>query len=83
MDKLERAKKIIKENYNCGCYGIFNTPNWTGDIMAELYNDGELKIDICYGYSYFEVFGLADSDFRQLEDFYYSLDSEPLRGNEK
>jgi len=73
MNNLEIAKKIIKENYNDGCCGIFNTRNWAGDRMTKLYNDGELEIDICYGYMYFEVFGLTDSEFRQLEDFYDSL----------
>lgn len=73
MDNLEMAKKIIKENYDDGCCGIFNTRNWAGDRMTELYDDGELEIDICYSYSYFEVFGLTDGEFRQLEDFYGSL----------
>ena len=73
MDKLEKAKQIIKKNFDNARHGIFNTCNWAGDTMTELYDDGELKIDICYPYEYFEVFGLADSDFRQLEDFYYSL----------
>lgn len=73
MDKLEKAKQIIKENFDNARCGIFNIRNFVGDTMTELYDDGELKIDICYPYSYFEVFGLTYSEFEQLEAFYDSL----------
>ena len=41
--------------------------------MQSLYDDGELQIDICYHYSYFEVFGLSYEEFRELELFYNEL----------
>lgn len=41
--------------------------------MTTIYKDDELTIDICYDYSYFEVFGLSDTEFEELEDFYESL----------
>ena len=71
--KLEIAKKIIKENYHAGNCGIFNCRNWVGDSMTNIYDDGELAIDICYGWAYFEVFGLSDEEFTELERFYNSL----------
>lgn len=73
MTKLEKAKKIIKENYEDGDCGLFDTRNWVGDAMSNIYDDGELQIDICYGYAYFEVFGLNDEEFHELYDFYEKL----------
>ena len=73
MSKLEKAKEIIKQNYIKGDYGIFNTRNISGDTMATIYDDGELQIDICYEWSYFEVFGLSKEEFNELYIFYESL----------
>ena len=44
--------------------------------MDALYDDGELRIDICYYYSYFEVFGLSHNDFVELKRFYDMLSEE-------
>ncbi len=41
--------------------------------MATIYDDGSLTIDICYYYSYFEVFGLTDVEFQELTSFYTAL----------
>lgn len=68
MTKLEKAKEIIKENY-VPC-GIFCSRNIAGDPMNTIYDDGELQIDICYYYEYFEVFGLSDDEFTVLEKYY-------------
>lgn len=76
MNKLDIAKKIIEENYNDGDCGIFNTPNVVGDPMTTVYRGNELVINICYYYSYFEVFGLSKAEFKELEKFYNTLDSE-------
>ena len=46
MTKLKKAKKIIKENYESGDCGIFNTRNWAGDYMSTIYDEDELTIDI-------------------------------------
>lgn len=70
---LEIAKRIIKENYKEANYGIFNCRNWVGDPMVTVYSEEDLTIDICYYYSYFEVFGLSDEDFAELEMFYNSF----------
>lgn len=73
MSKLETAKEIIKVLYKYGDCGIFNSRNIVGDQMDTIYDDGELQIDICYYYSYFEVFGLSCEEFRELELFYNDL----------
>lgn len=73
MTKLEKAKEIIKEYYKDGDCGIYDSRNIVGDWMTNIYNDGDLAIDICYSYSYFEVFGLSNKDFTKLEKYYNKL----------
>jgi len=76
MSKLDIAKDIIKEFYFLADCGIYNTRNIVGDRMTTIYEDNGLTIDICYDYSYFEVFGLSKADFNELEKFYNTLDKE-------
>lgn len=73
MNKLEVAKKIIKENIDDARCGIFDTRNIVGDDMDTLYDSNGLTVDICYGYAYFEVFGLTDNEFAELENYYETL----------
>ncbi len=74
MDKLDTAKKVIKENIDDARYGIFNTRNILGDPMDNIhYDDSGLRIDICYEYSYFEVFGLTKEEFAELSEYYGEL----------
>lgn len=76
---LETAKKVIAENINIAGYGLFDTRNILGDPMTNIYNDGILIIDVCYKYSYFEVFGLADEEFAELDKYYKRLTGRILR----
>lgn len=73
MTKLEKAKEIIKKYFKYGDCGIYNSHNIVGDRMINLYDDGDLAIDICYNYSYFEVFGLSSKEFADLEKYYSEL----------
>ena len=41
--------------------------------MVTRYVDDDIKIDVCPGWSYFEVFGLTTEEFRELKNFYESL----------
>lgn len=77
---LEIAKEIIKENFDKGDCGIFDSRNICGDFMENLYCHNGLQIDICYDWAYFEVFGLTDEEFLELEDFYKHI--ERYEGNE-
>lgn len=79
-NKLEKAKEIIKKNFRYGDCGLFKYRNVLGDPMHNIYNADGLKIDICFCYSYFEVFGLTDEEFKELEDYYVKLGFE---GEEK
>lgn len=73
INKLEKAKEIIKENYEDYDCGIYNTRNLVGDDVGTLYNEDGLRIDACWNYSYFEVFGLSDEEFEELKEYYKSL----------
>jgi len=73
MTKLETAKKIIEENYYYAKCGIFNCRSLVNDPIALIYNDDGLDIYLCYHWGYFEVFGLTNSEFRELEHFYNKL----------
>lgn len=73
MNKLEKAKEIIKEHYEEAKYGIFDSRNTAGDYMDTLYEKNELIIDICYYWGYFEVFGLSNNEFIELEEYYEEL----------
>ena len=73
MTKLDRAKKIISDNYrDAGC-GIFDCPNFVGDTMETIYDEDGLQVDICYHWAYFEVFGLTEKEFADLKKFYLKL----------
>jgi len=76
--KLEIAKEVIKENYEGGDCGLYNCRNLAGDEMETIYSDPILTIDICYDWSYFEVFGLSDEEFKELGCFYKGLSKYPL-----
>lgn len=73
MTKLEKAKEVIKNNYENGNCGIYNSHGIYEDEMITIYNEDGLTIDICYEWKYFEVFGLLQDDFEQLKEYYYKV----------
>lgn len=73
MNSLEIAKKIIKENYSNASSGLFDCRNIVGDITENIYQDENIKIDICREWGYMEVFGLTKIDFIKLYIYYESL----------
>ena len=72
-NKLDIARGIIRDYYDDAHCGLFNTRNLVGDPMITLYDKDGLQIDICYSYSYFEVFGLSNKEFSELNQFYKEL----------
>ena len=76
MSNLEKAKEIIKENISDADCGIFDSRNIVGDPMTTIYYGDGLRIDICYYWSYFEVFGLSTDEFGELVDYYDKLRSK-------
>lgn len=81
MASLNKAKEVIDRYIVNARYGIFNTRNWAGDTMETIYDDGELQIDICWFWEYFEVFGLSEEQFCDLEE-YYTATKKMVNANE-
>lgn len=73
MNKLDVAKKVIKEYIKEAECGIYDTRNIAGDSMTTIFNEDGLQIDICYHWEYFEVFGLDGEEFQELEKYYHEL----------
>ena len=71
--ELEKVKKLIKENYEDARCGIYNSRNLVGDPMLGLFEGKYVTLDMCYMYSYFEVFGTTEKEFEELEKFYNGL----------
>ena len=76
MTKLEKAKAVITKHFKDADCGIFNSLNFFDDPMFTIYDDGELNVDICYKWSYFEVFGLTKNDFNLLKEYYKGLQEQ-------
>lgn len=67
---LKAIKKIIKENIEDANCGMFNTRNIIGDQMFTLYKKDGVTIAICYRYSYFEILGLNEQEFKEILKYY-------------
>ena len=72
---VEKVKEVIKDNVKYAMFGIFDCRNIAGDLMETIYDDGEVRIDLCRDWEYFEVFGLTDEEFSEVESFYEDLTS--------
>ena len=73
VEQIKEIKKVISDNIEYAECGIYDTRNNVGDEMVTIYSKNGITIDICYGWSYFEVFGLDVFDFINLRRYYYSL----------
>lgn len=72
--ELNKVKKIMKEYYEDAHCGLFNTRNLVGDPMVNIFQGEYFDIDICFHYSYFEVFGTNAKEWKELEEFYENLE---------
>lgn len=81
-EEFQKVKELIKKYYKYSKYGIYNTRNIVGDPMKTLYIGKYFKLEICYEYGYFEIFGTTNEEFEELEGYYASLrNGEELYGN--
>lgn len=77
---VEKVKEAIKNNAKHAMFGIFDCSNIVGDPMETIYDDGEVRIELCRDWEYFEVFGLTDEEFSEVEYFYEDLIRRLKRG---
>lgn len=73
---LDEIKKVIIDNYESADCGLFFSRNVVGDTMVTLYNKGDVTIDICYDYSYFEIFGLTLEEEDEIMSIYKDLQED-------
>lgn len=71
--ELSQVKRLIKQYYDAGCHGLYDCRNLVGDVMESLFMGEYFRLDICYQYCYFEVFGATAQEFEELEKFYNGL----------
>lgn len=68
--ELEKVKEIIRENFVFGDCGIYNTRNIIGDSMSNIFTRKYFEVDLCFNYSYFEIFGTTETEFNEILEFY-------------
>lgn len=73
---IEKIKEVIKNNIEDASCGIFDCRNIVGDPMETIYDEGGVIIDLCRNWGYFEVFGLTNEEFAEVESFYGDLISK-------
>ena len=76
MRDLTEVKKVIKDNFEGGRFGIYDTRNIAGDILEIIYEKDGVRIEICPYYEYFEVFGLTCEEFEKVKEYYNHLREE-------
>ena len=80
--EFEKVKEVIKENFCFGECGIYNSRNLVGDYMTNIFDGEYFTVDLCYRYSYFEVFGTNANEFNKLLKFYGNLRPQKIEDEE-
>ena len=73
---VEKVKEIIKNNIKDASSGIFDCRNIVGDPMETIYDEGGVRVELCRKQEYFEVFGLSNEEFSEVESFYEDIVSK-------
>lgn len=73
MMYMKEIKKIIKANITDAMLGIFFNRNSVGDVTSTIYKNGEVQVDICHEWDYFEVFGLTEEEQEEIDNYYQKL----------
>lgn len=66
MNKIDKLKKFLQENYPN--IQAFDTRNFSGSPMENVYDEDGIKVDYCERYDYIEIFGLTERVFQSLLD---------------
>ena len=64
---MEKLIEFLKKKFPKGIQ-MFDTRNWVGDSMCNIYNEDGIVVDYCYGYEYIEIFGLTNEQFEYVEN---------------
>ena len=70
---ITKVKQVIAQGFTDADCGIFFTRNEVNDPMETAYKDDDIQIDICYHYSYFEIFGLTEDEQEVIASYYHRL----------
>jgi len=73
---MDIVKAIIQYEVNCSdgyLNGIYFVRNTAGDEMTTLYDGPDIQLDVCYGYGYFEVFGLEETEQKELKEWFDNI----------
>lgn len=81
--RVEKVKVVIAENIENALCGIFDCRNIAGDPMETIYDEMGVRIEICRKWRYFEVFGLTNEEFSEVESFYDLISKVRLKRGEK
>lgn len=73
--EFKEVKNIISEYIKYADCGIFDSRNIVGDPMSTIFRGKYFEVGLCFYYSYFEVFGTTDKEFKELKKIY-----EKMRG---
>ena len=76
--EFELVKNTLEKYIEDAMCGIFDTRNIAGDEMFTIFEGKYFIIDICYHYSYFEVFGTHKEEFKKLEKYYEELREQEI-----
>lgn len=62
---MEKLILFLKDRFPEGIQ-MFDSRNIVGDSMVTIYDEDGITVDYCYGYSYIEIFGLTDEQFKEV-----------------
>ena len=74
-----KVKEYIYIFFKQGELGIFNNRNIVGDSMMPIFKGKYFQLDLCYNWSYFEVFGTTEEEWEELKKFYDQLEELILK----
>jgi hypothetical protein len=70
QQEFGHVKELIIENFWRADCGLFDEPNIVGDEMTTVYKGEYFELLICLWHRYFEIFGMTEEEFAELEKRY-------------
>ena len=74
--EISYVKKLIRKFIKHADSGIYFCRNIVNDKTETLFVGKYIRLDICYDYHYYEVFGLTEDEEERIGAYYYSLFKE-------